>query len=103
MISPNVRLLRELPVYMAMPTGVADSPMDQLLLRGRIDAVMIEPDGTATVIDFKSDRLNEADVDARAEQYRSQLALYRQAMTRMSGREARAKLVFLGAKQVIDV
>ncbi|HQY88613.1 MAG TPA: 3'-5' exonuclease, partial [Tepidisphaeraceae bacterium] len=93
MIAPNVRLLRELPVYMAMPTGVADSPMDQLLLRGRIDAVMIEPDGTATVIDFKSDRLNEADVDARAEQYRSQLALYRQAMTRMSGREARAKLV----------
>lgn len=98
----GVKLLREIPIYMAQPCGPIQTPLDQLLLRGRIDLVMIDSNG-AVVIDFKTDRLDQADIEPRVDRYRSQLAIYREAILRMIGTRTHAKLVFLGAKQVIDV
>lgn len=48
---------------------------DWILIQGQIDALWREPDGTWVLVDFKTDRDTH-----RAEDYRPQLALYREAL-----------------------
>ena len=63
--------------------------IDNQWVTGIFDRVVITqgPDGKpleATVLDFKSDELaNEAELEDRAERYRSQLSLYGKALSRM--------------------
>ena len=55
---------------------------EQILLQGVIDAAIVDEDGL-TVIDFKTDRVNEFSVRERAEQYRPQLETYKAALQRI--------------------
>jgi ATP-dependent helicase/nuclease subunit A len=101
--SKEDRLHRELPLYFARPEcdpKPAD-PMDLVMIRGRIDLMLREDDGL-TVIDYKTDRVDETTIDARADLYRQQLRLYAEALEAISQQKVKAaKLVFLHARKIV--
>ena len=62
--------------------GVA--PEDEILLQGVVDCCF-EESGGITVVDYKTDRIDAAEVPARAESYREQLLAYAGALERIFG------------------
>jgi ATP-dependent helicase/nuclease subunit A len=71
------------------------------LVRGRLDVVIVEPDGL-TIIDYKTDNVNEQTVRQRAEFYREQINTYRSALADISGQPVKeAYLVFLKVRKII--
>ena len=94
-------LLREVPVYFAMNSedGSTD-PMDQIMVRGRLDLVV--PIGDEFVIvDYKTDRVSGEELEQRAEIYRGQLELYTEAIQRITGKKvAKTLLVFLHPREI---
>jgi ATP-dependent helicase/nuclease subunit A len=102
-------LRRELDFHLAVapdefPGGRAsDDPQDQIMIRGRIDALLIEPAGL-TVIDYKTDRVAADAVDARAAFYAPQAGLYRRAMEHIAPLPVSAiHLVFLTARRIVTL
>ena len=69
---------------------------EQILLQGVIDCFFEEEDGIV-LVDYKTDRVFEEDaIRRRAEHYRSQLEAYADALTRITGKTVRERiLVFL--------
>ncbi len=54
------------------------------LVQGQIDALWREPDGTYVILDYKSDRVSApAEIASRAEAYRPQMLLYKEAVERL--------------------
>lgn len=102
----NKSLLRELPVYFPMtPSDVpqSDDPLDRVMVRGRIDLLIPDSKGL-TLVDFKTDRVTEQTVDARAEFYGPQLRSYRDAVAGITGQPVTsALLVFLRARIIRPV
>ena len=95
-------LRRELPVYAAAPAGIEEAPAagaDQVMLRGRIDALVPLPD-RSVVIDYKTDAVDAAAAPARAQLYAPQSAAYADAVARMTGKPVEVLLVFLRARAV---
>lgn len=66
---------------------------EQVLLQGVIDAAILEEDGV-TVIDFKTDRVTEATITARAEEYRPQLTVYQQALERILNKPVKEMVLY---------
>jgi ATP-dependent exoDNAse (exonuclease V) beta subunit len=98
-------LRRELPVYAARPAAPDDAagdPSDQVMLRGRLDALLPLAE-RSLVIDYKTDAVTPADAAARAELYRPQVGSYVAAVERMTGKPAAGKIVFLRARTIHDV
>ncbi len=58
---------------------------EQVLLQGVVDCWFQEADGAVTVVDFKTDRVTDATVRARAEEYRPQLEAYSRALSEAAG------------------
>lgn len=95
------RLHRELPFARLV---------DGRLQRGAIDRLVVEVDGNGqprrgTVIDFKTDDVDEAAAMSQAERYRPQLQVYREAAAEMFGlkvEDVGAKLIFVSAGVVVD-
>ncbi len=58
---------------------------EQVLLQGVVDCWFAEADGSVTVVDFKTDRVTEGTVRARAEEYRPQLEAYSRALAEAAG------------------
>ncbi len=58
---------------------------EQVMLQGVVDCWFREADGTITVVDFKTDRVTETTVHARAEEYRGQLETYTKALSQVMG------------------
>ena len=54
---------------------------EEVLLQGVVDCWFVEEDGTVTVLDFKTDRVSEATVEQRAQEYRPQLEAYSRALS----------------------
>ena len=81
------------------------------LLQGSFDRVAVRQDASgrataAVVIDFKSDRVDAADLDERAEHYRPQLQAYRRAaasLLRLPVERVSGELVFLRPGVVVPV
>ena len=71
----------------------ADAPDEQVLLQGVIDCLIDTPEGFV-ILDFKTDRVSEAQVAARAEQYRPQLAAYAFAVREIFGRPVRQCVLY---------
>jgi ATP-dependent helicase/nuclease subunit A len=100
---------RELRVAFAQtvaPPGFADNavePLDRIMIRGRIDALV--PDGEGVVlVDYKTDRVTNETIDARAEFYREQVETYRDAVAHITGRAiTRVDIVFLAARKIRSV
>ena len=101
-------LRREVPFYLAVApsefsSGAASTDLlDQVMIRGRIDAMLIEGD-ELTVIDYKTDRVTRDKVPERAAFYAGQVAIYRRAMERITGKGVgEVYLVFLAARMVVS-
>ena len=93
-------LHRELAVYAAHAQTGLDTlppdPMDRLMIRSRIDALMELPDQSVEIVDYKTDRVTADTVDARATFYDPQMTLYRDAVSAATRRSVGAvHLVFL--------
>ena len=58
---------------------------EEVLLQGVVDCWFEEADGTVTVVDFKTDRVTEHTVEARAREYRPQLEAYSRALSQALG------------------
>jgi ATP-dependent helicase/nuclease subunit A len=97
MLNENgVKLHRELPVYFAEQTR---DPMDQPMVRGRLD-LLVERDAGLVIVDYKTDRVSGEALEQRAEFYRPQLRLYREAIERITKRKvSKAIVVFLHARE----
>ena len=66
---------------------------EQVLLQGVVDCWFETLEGI-TVVDFKTDRIKESDLPARAESYRSQLAEYSRALEEVTGRMVVRKVLW---------
>jgi ATP-dependent helicase/nuclease subunit A len=74
-----------------------------VIVQGVIDLAVIRPAGIV-VVDFKTDHLDEEEIEARAREYRPQLQLYGAALNRIHGRPvAGLHLHFLSCGQTIPV
>ena len=69
---------------------------ERVLLQGVIDCWFVE-DETITVVDFKTDRVTEASVEQRAEEYRPQVEAYSRAIERMTGRRVGKRILWFFA------
>jgi ATP-dependent helicase/nuclease subunit A len=83
---------------------ITDSAGDQVMIRGRIDALIVPPAAAPlTLIDYKTDRLAPEKVPARADFYAPQVQLYRRAIERITGRTVgEVILVFLAARSIVS-
>ena len=84
--SPRVE--REFKFSLLVPAGDyydGTPPGEEVLLQGVVDCWFVEEDGAVTVVDFKTDRVSEAGVERRAEDYRPQLDAYTRALARAAG------------------
>jgi ATP-dependent helicase/nuclease subunit A len=95
------KLLREVPVYFAMDSEAGSTdPMDQIMIRGRLDLLIPVGDGFV-IVDYKTDRVRGEELEQRAEMYRDQLQLYGQAIERITGKKVvQTILVFLHPKEI---
>ena len=88
------QLFREQPFVMGVPADQAGQglPHDEMvMIQGIIDAFMIE-DGKIVLVDYKTDRVNEAgELIAR---YKTQLDLYAEALQKAFGIPAAQKLIY---------
>lgn len=76
---------------------------EKILLQGVVDCALLEEDGI-TVIDFKTDHVNEDTIMERAEQYRHQVRLYADALRRIYEMPVKAKyLYFFKMNRFIEV
>jgi ATP-dependent helicase/nuclease subunit A len=66
---------------------------EQILLQGVVDCC-IEKDGDLTIIDFKTDYVNQNEENDHAQRYRGQLEAYAYAMEQVTGKTVKEKLVF---------
>jgi len=97
-------VIREIAFNLARPQPVKSSesmslsPLDQLMLRGRID-LLIRVDDAFIVIDYKTDQVTGGQIQAKKASYQPQVQLYRQAVEKLTGIEVKAVyLVFLSPK-----
>ena len=77
---------------------------EELLLQGVVDCCLVEDDGLV-VIDYKTDRVKtDAEIAARAEHYRGQLAAYSEALRRILGKPVkRCVLFFLTPGRTVEL
>ncbi len=69
---------------------------DSVLLRGRIDKLIVDGEGRARLIDFKTNRVRPEQVAALAEEYDLQMRIYALVARRVLGlKEVRGELYFL--------
>ncbi len=97
-------LLREIPIYFPLASSQpSDDPLDQTMVRGRLD-VLVPVGEQYIIVDYKTDRVSGDGIDQRAEIYRSQLRLYREAIQRITGKRiAKSILVFLHPRECREV
>jgi ATP-dependent helicase/nuclease subunit A len=81
------------------------SPEDDVLLRGRVDAMVETHAGDLIVIDYKTDRVTtEEQIAARVELYTPQVRSYASAIEAIVGKPVRSTvLAFLTPRQLRDV
>ncbi len=84
-------------VYRELPFAV---PIDGVLVNGQIDLVYRQA-GEWTVIDFKTADLTDAQHAIKA--HGAQMAVYRQALGRITGKEPRAALCLIKSGQLVEV
>ena len=69
---------------------------EKVLLQGVVDCALLEDSGI-TVLDFKTDRVTEATVSQRAQDYRPQLEAYAEALSRIYEMPVKKKLLYFFA------
>ena len=95
----------EAPFEIMQDSSVADfeTKGTDILIQGVIDLYYASSDGY-TIIDFKSDKVTQSTITAKAEEYKIQLQLYKEAVKKMhSTKNVKAFLYFLEADKFIEV
>lgn len=78
--------------------------IDGTFVRGSIDLWFEEPDGSITIVDYKTDDISAAETTARARTYKMQLAFYALALqTALGDRPIRAFLHFVRPDHIVEV
>ena len=67
--------------------------MDDQYVQGIIDLYLEEPDGLV-LVDYKTDRIGTEAIDRIADRYSGQLAIYEQALTRLTGKKVKEKAIY---------
>jgi ATP-dependent helicase/nuclease subunit A len=101
----SAKVQRELPFLDARAADGCEggAGMDRVMVRGRIDAAVHLLDGWL-VIDYKTDRNSPEPGGERLQAYQKQVSLYRSAIERSGlGKVAVVRLVFLRARQILDM
>ncbi len=76
---------------------------EQVLLQGVVDCALIEPDGI-TAIDYKTNFVTEDSIDKVAEQYRSQVRVYSDALERIYEKPVKsAQLYFFRLNRFVSI
>ena len=109
MLANPSAVYREIPFVLAIAPdelvkGVpAAGPADSPLLRGIIDALIVE-DSRATIVDFKTDRVTGPELLQRTESYRWQMQMYSRAVQDILGWPvARKILYFLSPRELVTL
>jgi ATP-dependent helicase/nuclease subunit A len=99
-------LMREVPFALAQSGGKSprsDDPMDQLMVRGRID-LLLETSKGLSIVDYKTDNVQGEHIAPRVELYRKQMELYRKSIRQIAGKEVAAiYLVFLKPRLIEEI
>ena len=96
LITNAPRVLREFPFSVLCPAGkfIPGAPEDEeVLLQGVVDCCLLDEDGV-TVIDYKTDRVDAAGAAQRARGYLPQLEAYAWALSRVTGKAVRRRIVY---------
>jgi ATP-dependent helicase/nuclease subunit A len=102
----HARLMREVPFALMRPAQ--DSPpsedaSDQIMIRGRIDLLVPTESGLA-IVDYKTDRVSEPELEQRAQAYGRQMQLYAEAIRKVAGGKiAAVYLVFLTPRRIVSI
>ena len=76
---------------------------EKILLQGVVDCAILEEDGI-TVIDFKTDRITEDQLDATVQNYRHQVEAYAEALSRIYRKTVkRMCLYFFRLNRIVDI
>jgi ATP-dependent helicase/nuclease subunit A len=101
--SKSAMVRREVPIHFphASPhAAISADPLDCVMVRGRVDMLVIEQDGL-TVVDFKTDRVTSSTIDTRATGYENQIRAYANALRSITNLPIKsAMLVFLYARSI---
>ena len=96
-------LHREYRLTLLMAAQELDSAAaagEQIMLHGVVDCWFEKPDGTVTVIDFKTDRVYGEKLHRRAEEYRPQVEAYCTALQRILEKPVSEKLLYFFSEGV---
>jgi ATP-dependent exoDNAse (exonuclease V) beta subunit len=93
-------MLLEAPFVAGLPSTNGNGTVPEGLAEGRID-LLFEEDGELVIVDFKTDSVTGAEIDARAGHYRNQSLVYAWAAHRATGMAVR-EVVFAFARPGIE-
>lgn len=94
-------LRREFELVYSTPADGSSDPADLIMVRGRIDAMLIEPEGLV-LIDYKTDAVTRETLPARVDFYRPQIQTYREQLERVTGRKVMAAYLVFTTPRVIE-
>ena len=98
--APVQRALARGRYWREVPVGVLRD--DGSLLEGAIDLLYEHEDGALGVVDYKTDRITEAQATARTESYRAQGEAYRDAVEQVTGKDvATVEFVFAALRGLV--
>lgn len=98
-------VIREFKFSVLMETDKINSslPEDKILLQGVVDCALINDNGIY-IIDFKTDKVTEENLDMTVEKYREQLHIYARALGRIYHKPViAAKLYFFELDRFCDI
>jgi len=102
--SPGLR--REFKFSILVPAGryfPEAGEGEQVLLQGVVDCYF-EENGGITVVDFKTDHVTGAALEARAEEYRPQLTAYAEALGQITGKPVKRRVLwFFSEGRAVEV
>ncbi|MBR6594344.1 MAG: UvrD-helicase domain-containing protein [Clostridia bacterium] len=104
-IKASPRVYRERRFSTALPGYLfKDAGEEQVMLQGVIDCFFENPDGSFTLIDYKTDRVGEGGAEALRDSYGVQLYLYRLYVEKITGRPVTGAYIYSFAlSDTVDV
>ncbi|MBV9599694.1 MAG: UvrD-helicase domain-containing protein, partial [Chloroflexi bacterium] len=101
--APVQRAISGRRYWREVPIGVTWNDADALL-EGTIDLLFEQPGESLHLVDYKTDRVTEAQLLRRASEYRTQVQTYANALERVTGRSvAEVSLVFCSLNRVVTL
>lgn len=91
------KIWREYRFTLLMNASAYDSAVDSgdsILLQGIVDCCFTAPDGSLTVVDFKTDHVKGERLKERADSYRPQIEAYSAALRRVLERPVKRKILY---------